>query len=95
MGQTALYKLDSDVCFPAPFQTFSVYRDFPGGLQSSENAPPPAAQPARKASVPSTSRAPSIPSFAIYSDENSAPQPVAPIQQVRIGFNEALNKITG
>jgi len=62
-------------------KTFSVYRDFPGGLQSSENAPPTAAQPARKASVPSTSRAPSIPSFAIYSDENSAPQPVAPIQQ--------------
>ena len=77
-------------------QTFSVYRDIPGGLQSSENVPPAAvtahAQPTltRAASSvaagaaptplllqPAASRAPSVPSFAIYNDENSAP-----IQQV-------------
>jgi len=62
-------------------KTFSVYRDIPGGLQSSENAPP--AQPTRTLStaavaaqnpvLPTTSRAPSVPSFAIYSDENNAP----------------------
>merc|ERR1719367_2106216 len=71
-------------------KTFSVYRDIPGNLQSSENVPPAVtahAQPTltRAASSvagaaptplllqPAASRAPSVPSFAIYNDENSAP----------------------
>jgi len=59
-------------------KTFSVYRDIPGpsGLHATENVPP-AAQSTRgafsSARAPSASRAPSVPSFAIYSDENNAP----------------------
>merc|ERR1719367_2129288 len=50
-------------------KTFSVYRDIPGGLQSSENVPPAVTAHAQ----PTLTRAASVPSFAIYNDENSAP----------------------